>query len=607
MITIQLLKICRQQVEKQINPSFIFAKKPVIHIEPTESVCTCKYQPKLLVMKTKKREVRTMHIGHFFVHETIKICPLKNCRKRYRNTELDAFLSVGANFGYDVVEHIGRAVWRKSQAAAQIQDDLKRGYNLVISESEISYLAKKFVHYMTEVHQDKQHEIRQFLHSGGGWFLYFDAMHPGDGASHFMCAVAEEIAQKVNIVLGSVKLPKESTETVAAFLRKLMEKYGTPLAGICDMLPSNLAAFKEVFPGVLLLICHFHFLRSIGKDFLEYENTRLQGILKQYNVKRRLKDFLKRYRECIEGEQSLLSYLQDKGEYQLIFHTFPTIVKAYCLIQWMLAYEQELNGYGMPFDRSDLVFCQRMQKVHEILQKYPAECKELSELKNFLATFLEDSSYKNHMNAMMHKVEDFDRLRTIMRIAPTSGTKGLNDDGEECDMTTMEKELKAFIKSTSIKDNPCKDYKKMIAQIKKYWEMLFAKPVEARLPNGDVVNVYPQRTSNVMERMFREFQRSEYKRTGMGTLGRTVRAMISETPMMKNLDSPEYMKIILNGQPTLAARFAQLDSKRVQERVVKEESLNDEKLPAGLKNILRDKNFYKVAEKAAQTIHKKVA
>lgn len=76
--------------------------------------------------------------------------------------------------------------------------------------------------------------------------------------------------------------------------------------------------------------------------------------------------------------------------------------------------------------------------------------------------------------------------------------------------------------------------------------MLFAKPVEATLSNGDIVSVYPQRTSNVMERMFREFQRSEYKRTGMGTLGCTVRAMISETPMMKNLESPDYMKITLN-------------------------------------------------------------
>ncbi len=263
-------------------------------------------------MKTRKREVRTMHIGHFFVHETIKECPLEHCKKVYRNTGLDTFLSVSANFGYDVVEYVGKAVWRKSQAAIQIQEDLKMYYNLAISESEITYLAKKFVHYMTEVHQDKQQEIRQFLHSGGGWFLYFDSMHPGDGASHIMCAVAEEIAQKVNIVLGSVKLPKESTETVAVFLRGLKEKYGFPLAGICDMLPSNLAAFRKVFPGVLLLICHFHFLRALGKGFLEYENTRLQGILKQYQVNQRLKDLLKKHQASVETNQCFLQLSQDK-------------------------------------------------------------------------------------------------------------------------------------------------------------------------------------------------------------------------------------------------------------------------------------------------------
>ena len=94
-----------------------------------------------------------------------------------------------------------------------------------------------------------------------------------------MCAVAEEISEKVNIVLGSVKLPTESTETVAAFFRELKEKYGTPLAGICDILSSNLAAFREVFPEALLLICHFHFLRALGKDFLDYENIRLHGFL----------------------------------------------------------------------------------------------------------------------------------------------------------------------------------------------------------------------------------------------------------------------------------------------------------------------------------------
>ena len=539
-----------------------------------------------------------MHIGPFYVHETVKVCPVKNCKKTYRYIGLDNFLPPGSNFGYDVMEYIGHAVWRKSHTAAQIQDDLKLHNNLTISESEITYLAKKFVHYMVEAQKDKLPEIKKFLHRGGGYFLYFDSMHPGDGAAHLMCAVAEEISEKINIVLGSVKLSTESTETVAIFFRELKEKYGNPLAGICDMLASNLAAFKEVFPGVLLLICHFHFLRSIGKDFLECENLKLQNILKQYGVTKRLKEFLKNCEENIEADPKLADYLTyDEEKYRSSFQTLPGIVKAYCKVHWILAYEQELNGYGAPFDRSDFAYLQRMEKAYDSLKNYSLEFKELSELKFLLAAVLEDPDLKRHMAAMKKKVKDFDHLRTIMKIAPTEGGKGLNDDGEECDMTAMEEQLKVFIESDEIKKNPDKAYKKMIDQILKYWKMLFAKPVEAQLPNGEIVLVYPQRTSNLMERLFREFQRLEFKRTGMGTLGRTVRAMIAETPMMKNLECPEYMNIILNGQPTLAARFAQLDKQRIQEKV--KESLSKEKLPAGLKKIMNNPDFHKFFRKAA--------
>ena len=539
-----------------------------------------------------------MHIGPFYVHETVKACPVKSCKKTYRYTGLDNFLPPGSNFGYDVMEYIGHAVWRKSHTAAQIQDDLKLHNNLTISESEITYLAKKFVHYMVEAQKDKLPEIKKFLHRGGGYFLYFDSMHPGDGAAHLMCAVAEEISEKINIVLGSVKLSTESTETVAAFFRELKEKYGNPLAGICDMLASNLAAFREVFPGVLLLICHFHFLRSIGKNFLEYETLKLQNILKQYGVTKRLREFLKNCEENIEADPKLADYLTyDEKKYRSSFQDLPGIVKAYCKVHWILAYEQELNGYGAPFDRSDFAYLQRMEKTYESLKDYSLEFKELSELRFLLASVLEDPDLQRHMAAMKKKVKDFDHLRTIMKIAPTEGGKGLNDDGEECDITAMEEQLKVFIESDEIKKNPDKAYKKMINQILKYWKMLFAKPVEARLPNGEIVLVYPQRTSNLMERLFREFQRLEFKRTGMGTLGRTVRAMIAETPMMKNLECPEYVNIILNGQPTLAARFAQLDKQRIQEKV--KESLSKEKLPAGLKKILNNPDFHKFFRKAA--------
>ena len=533
-----------------------------------------------------------MHIGHFDVHETIKICPHKECQQIYRCTDLDSFLAPGKNFGYDVIEHIGRAVWLQSQTAKQIQTHVMLHNNLQISESEITLLAKKFVHYVVWAQQDKLAEINQFLHKGGGYFLYFDAMHPGDGSAHLMCAVAEEISEKVNIVLGSVKLPTESTETVAAFFRELKAKYGDPLAGICDLLASNLAAFREVFPNVLLLICHFHFLRSIGKDFLEYETVRLQGFLKQYNVNERLKELLQECQQKIEANPKLIDYLRyDEEKCRGEFHLFPTLIQAYYKIRWILAYEQELNGYGQPFDRSEYTYLQRMKKVYDSLQQHSFNSEELTTLKLFLSSLFEDQDLPKHLDAISRKIEDFDHLRTIMKIAPTWGERGLNDDGEECDMPLMETELKAFVDSARVSKNPDKAYIKLRKQFQKYWKMLFSRSVDAHLPSGEIVKVYPQRTTNLMERFFRDFQRSEYKRTGMGTLSRTVQAMVAETPLMKNLECPAFLNIILNGTTNLAARFAQLDQMETQQ-----EARNDKAkdlLAPRLRRAISKSDFYK--------------
>ncbi len=332
----------REQASIHLSPQNVFSEIPTIQFESEESTCSCG-RSVLKVIKTKKRKICTRHIGPFYVYETIKGCPIEDCKKTYRYTQLDNFVPPGSRFGYDIVEYIGQSVWSESRTVQQIKTDLKR-QNISISEREIGYLARKYVNYVVEAHKDKQAEIRQFLHRGGGYFLYFDSMHPGDGAAHMMCAVAEEISERVSIVLGSVKLPKESTETVAAFLRELKEKYGDPLAGICDMLASNLAAFREVFPFILLLVCHFHFLRALGKNFLKHDNTLLAEFLDLYEVRSRLKEIAKKCKATIDADPKLSKYLEyDEKTYQSSIQRLPGVVKTYCMVMCILLYKHVLR------------------------------------------------------------------------------------------------------------------------------------------------------------------------------------------------------------------------------------------------------------------------
>ena len=130
------------------------------------------------------------------------------------------------------------------------------------------------------------------------------------------------------------------------------------------------------------------------------------------------------------------------------------------------------------------------------------------------------------------------------------------NDGEECDMTLMEELLKAFIDSDTIKYN--------LTQLCKC----------------------TLRRQRILWRFIRELQLCEYKRTGMVTLGRTAQVMVAETPMMKNLDCPEFRNIIFNEQPTLAARFAQLDIRLIQEEMTKVK--DKEKLLKGQIKIIND-------------------
>jgi hypothetical protein len=259
---------------------------------------------------------------------------------------------------------------------------------------------------------------------------------------------------------------------------------------------------------------------------------------------------------------------------------------------WILNYKQDLHGYGFPFDRAHFSYLQRMKKAWEHLSTSQIKSTSLQELELFLGCLLGDPSFVKVMTSMEQKVQDFDRIRDIMRIAPKMGKKGLNDDGEECDMTLMEEELKKFLGSPAIQNNKDPSYMKMRKQMKKYWKMLFAKPIEVKIANGEVVLIYPQRTNNVMERLFREFLRNECKRTGSNTLNRRVQAMVAETPMMKNLNCPEFMEIILKDKKTLADRFAALTAKRIQKNMTDRNGVQD-RLPRGLQKLIESPHFYK--------------
>lgn len=74
------------------------------------------------------------------------------------------------------------------------------------------------------------------------------------------------------------------------------------------------------------------------------------------------------------------------------------------------------------------------------------------------------------------------------------------------------------------------------------------------------------------------------------SLSKTLRAILADTPLVKNLDNKEYIDIILNGSKSLEERFAQIDSDIVT-KTLREANNESRKIPVELKKLIREPLF----------------
>ena len=146
-----------------------------------------------------------------------------------------------------------------------------------------------------------------------------------------------------------------------------------------------------------------------------------------------------------------------------------------------------------------------------------------------------------------------------MRIAPPGGSNGLNDDGTTEAISSIRQSVERFRRKLDEDGKLSTDllFRKMAKQIDKYGDKLFADPIEVDTPNGPVT-IYPQRTNNILEQFFRGLRRGHRRKTGNNSMCRTLQTMLADTPLIKNLDNPDYMKILLDGKASLEELFAEL-------------------------------------------------
>jgi hypothetical protein len=260
---------------------------------------------------------------------------------------------------------------------------------------------------------------------------------------------------------------------------------------------------------------------------------------------------------------------------------------AYAMIHWAFD-KSELDGYGFPFDCPHLVFYRKLTILHDMVSAHGT--KAFSRLLKPLTKVVEDRQLKRAASHMDEKVAVFNKLRSALSIAVPQSNKGLNDDGQPATMKSIEQEVKEFRQELlSGKEHRKDDYKGMIKQIDKYWNKLFADPIIVSNANGQFT-IQPQRTNNILERFFRDLKRSNRKKSGTVSLNRTLKSILADTPLVKNLDNPDYLEIILDGCNTLEERFEKIESRMVLEKLEAAKKSNGRISPE-VKKLIRRPDF----------------
>ena len=523
----------------------------------------------LKVLKTYDREPSTLHLGRFIAHVTVLYCPHCPDSPSFHSEELAALVGRHFNFGYDVMVHAGEAMLRRCRTAAETVRELA-ARNVEISESEVRDSVTRFVVALGIAHAESTPRLREHLRLAGGYILHLDSTCKG-GSAHLLTGI-DELS---GFVLLNAKVQSESGPLVGAFLHDVVERFGPPIALSCDMSAGILAAAAEVLPDTPLFICHFHFLRDLGKDLMAEDYALIRDRLRHHGLKAELKRMQRELRDVVRTDAKAVAGLLRRVEnrnagvgtdaevpYRALLGGFVTsILEAEC----------EGDGCGFPFDRPHLLFFRQAQTVlvcvkalHCCAPMQGPERKLYGRLIDVLQTMCSDPILTRAAGALEDKTQVFDQLRVAMRIAQPQARKGLNDNGDDVPIATIECDVNRFC--CELRENqelmPRDEYHGMLAQIDKYREKLFAAPIQTQTPSG-VRIVQPQRTNNILERFFRWLNRQGCKRTGQRPTAKFIDNMLPDTPLVANLDNPHYVELLLDGCENLAQRLARVDRKLI--------------------------------------------
>ena len=224
-----------------------------VRLEPKEKNCP-ECLARLNVRNTRTRIIVTSN-GHQQVTEVTKHCPLHNDVVFRPQTRLTPPKSI---YGFDIIVEIGKLRFLEHKQISEIHEHFqKKGIDIPVRT--IENLCQRFLWYIVAVHLESFPKLARLLGEQGGYVLHVDSTttkgNPGT-------LLMKDSWSKIRLLAASIT--SEAASNVTPYLKILQGHLGIPVAAVRDMGMGIETAIIEIFPGIYVITCHYHFLRVVG-------------------------------------------------------------------------------------------------------------------------------------------------------------------------------------------------------------------------------------------------------------------------------------------------------------------------------------------------------
>mgnify|MGYP006292133697 CR=1 FL=1 len=512
--------------------------------EEEKSGCTgCRFQ---------SRTVRSTDAGQFTVHYQTGV---REDGARQSPGALAAIVPRGSAFAYDVVERVVRLRYLDLRQREEIRAALAAN-GVRICTGSVSNLSRQGLAGLEQLHMARAGTLAEHYRRKA-FILHMDGTREGGDWTHFV--MREGLTGHV---LLCRKIRSEHSSDIEAMLEDARTWFGTPDCIVSDMSPAICLAVGAVFQDIPHRLCHYHFLKAVGKAMLGEDHDGLGQAVR-------------RTTKALRGIRRQLTALLRDG------HGLARPVVD--LIDHIVSGTAELKAEGFPFDLPHLHYYRRCERIAHLLQRALWDSvringcadpvvgcmRDLSEQVRRLTTYLP----YNPVKRLERRQREFERLRDILRpqTVDPDGKKaplnwGMIPEGNPRPvdiagpLRTFRDRAARMAKRKSLGPSERKMWKGIHRRMESYADRL--DPIISIRGN----DILLPRTNNLSETGFRDFKRRQRRTTGNGSLSRQLDHTPAQAFYAENLNCAEYTRIVFRNR-TMAEALADVKRSAVMEAV----------------------------------------